>query len=54
MCIVNDKIEIHNLSISDLDIFGDSSSEFVYNNIYTCTAYDIIENEDNTRKIYKY
>jgi hypothetical protein len=53
-CVIGDKNEIHNLSISDLDVCDGSSSDLVYNNFYTLTACDIIENEDCTRKIYNH
>ena len=54
ICIVNNKIEIHKLSISDLDVCDKSSSDFICNNIYTLSACDIIENEDNIKKIYNH
>ena len=52
ICIIDDKIEIYNLFISDLDVCDNSSSDFVCENIYTLTPYDVIKSEDNTRKIY--
>jgi hypothetical protein len=50
--IINNNIEIKNLSISDLDVYNNSSSDLIYNNVYTLSACEIIENENYIKKIY--
>lgn len=52
--IVNNKIEIHDLSICELNICESSSSEFICNNIYTLTSCKVIENKNNIKKIYNF
>ena len=52
ICIINNKIEINKLSIEDLDVYNNSSSDFIFDNVYTLSAYEIVQNKDNIKKIY--
>jgi hypothetical protein len=51
----NGKLKIVDVSIYDLNVIDcKSSSEYIFNNVYTMTAYDVINDENVTKKVYNY
>lgn len=49
----NNKLNIIDLSINDLDVKKcNSSYDDIFTNIYTLTAFDLIDNENITKKVY--
>jgi hypothetical protein len=52
--ITNNIVEILNLSIENLDLFENSTSDLFFNNVYTLTTYEFLENDNKIKKIYYY